>query len=121
MARAAGLKAYVMAVGDRSRDIFDPNDLREENINDYIAIVNIDGKEQFFDPGEPFCAPAQLNWKHAFASGVRQSGGGLIFAQTPAGSNFKQNQTIRSAKLQLSKDGGVTGAVTLSLSGSPAG
>ncbi len=120
LARAAGLKAYVMAVGDRSRDIFDPNDLREENINDYLAIVNIDGKEQFFDPGEPFCAPGQLSWKHAFVSGVRQSDGGLIFAQTPAGSNFKQNQTIRSAKLQIAKDGGVTGAVTLSLSGSPA-
>jgi transglutaminase-like putative cysteine protease len=120
LARAAGLKAYVMAVGDRSRDIFDPNDVREEDINDYLAIVNIDGKEQFFDPGAPFCAPAQLSWKHAFVSGVRQSDGGLIFAQTPAGGNFKQNQTIRSAKLQIAKDGGVTGAVTLSLSGSPA-
>ncbi len=120
LARVAGLKAYVMAVGDRSHDIFDPNDLREENINDYLGIVNIDGKEQFFDPGEPFCAPGQLSWKHSFASGVRQSDGGLIFAQTPAGSNFKQNQTIRSAKLQIAKDGGVTGAVTLSLSGSPA-
>ncbi len=120
LARAAGLKAYVMAVSDRSRDIFDPDDVREENINDYLAIVNIDGKEQFFDPGEPFCAPGQLSWKHSFASGIRQSDGDLIFAQTPAGSNFKQNQTIRSAKLQIAKDGGVTGLVTLSLSGSPA-
>jgi hypothetical protein len=120
LARAAGLKAYVMAVGDRSRDIFDPDDLREESINDYLAIVDIDGKEQFFDPGEPFSAPGQLSWKHAFVGGVRQSDGGPTFAQTPAGSNFKQNQTIRSAKLQIAKDGGVTGAVTLSMSGSRA-
>jgi len=119
LARAAGLKAYVMAVGDRSRDIFDPKDVREEDINDYLAIVSVDGKEQFFDPGEPFCAPGQLSWRHAFVSGVRQSDGGPIFAQT-AGGNFKQNQTMRSAKLQLDKDGSVTGIVTLSLSGSPA-
>ncbi len=119
LARAAGLKASVMAVGDRSRDIFDPKDVREESINDYLAIVSIDGKEQYFDPGEPFCAPGQLSWKHNFTTGVRQSDAGPTFAQTPGG-NFKQNQTIRSAKLQLAKDGGVTGTIMLSLSGSPA-
>ncbi len=119
LARAAGLKAYVMAVGDRSRDIFDPKDVREEDINDYLAIVSVDGKEQFYDPGEPFCAPGQLNWKHTFASGVSQSDAGPTFGQTPGG-NFKQNQTMRSAKLQLAKDGGVTGTVTLNMSGSPA-
>ncbi len=120
LARAAGLKAYVMAVADRSRNIFDPKDVREEDINDYLAIVTIDGKEQFFDPGEPFCAPGQLSWKHAFGSGVRQGDAGPSFAETPAGSTFKQNQVLRSAKLQLAKDGGVTGTVTLSMSGAPA-
>jgi len=119
LARAAGLKAYVMAVADRSQDIFDPKAVREEDINDYVAIVSVDGKEQFFDPGEPFCTPGQLSWKHSFASGIRQSDGGPVFAQTPGG-NFKQNQTMRAAKLQMAKDGGVTGTVTLTMSGSPA-
>ncbi len=119
LARAAGLKAYVMAIPDRSHDIFDPAAVREEDINDYVTIVTVDGKEQFFDPGEPFCPAGQLSWKHSFAGGIRQTDGAPIFAQTPGGS-FKQNQILRTAKLQVAKDGAVTGTVTLTMVGSPA-
>lgn len=119
LARAAGLKAYVMAVADRSEDIFDPKDVREEEINDYIAVVTVDGKEQFFDPGQPFCAPAQLSWKHTYTSGIRQFDGAPTFAQTPPGS-YKQNQVLRAAHLQLAKDGNVSGTVSLTMTGAPA-
>ena len=119
LARAAGLKAYVIAVADRSQNIFDPKAVREEDINDYVAIVSIDGKEQFFDPGEPFCPPGQLSWKHSVSGGLRQSDSGPTFGQTPGGI-FKQNQTLRTARLQLAKDGAVSGTVSLTISGASA-
>jgi hypothetical protein len=119
LARAAGLKAYVMAVTDRSQDIFDPKNVREEDVDDYVAVVSVDGKEQFFDPGEPFCPAGQLSWKHAYTSGIRQSDGGVIFAQTPPGS-YKQNQIVRAARVQVAKDGSLTGTVSLTMTGAPA-
>ena len=55
MARAAGLKAYLAAVTDRDRNIFLTGYLSLSQFDDYIAIVNVDGKEQFFDPGARYC------------------------------------------------------------------
>jgi len=55
MARAAGMKAYLMAVTNRDRRIFFPATLALASLTDDIAIVNVDGKEQFFDPGSRFC------------------------------------------------------------------
>ena len=41
--------------------------------DDYLAIVNVDGKEQFFDPGSRYCPYEHLAWKHTGAGGVRQT------------------------------------------------
>ena len=51
MARAAGMKAYVGAVTNRDRNLFVKNYLSISQLDDTIAIVNVDGKDQFFDPG----------------------------------------------------------------------
>ena len=51
MARAAGMKAYPMAVVNRAQTIFLKNYLSMSQLEDDIAIVAVDGKEQYFDPG----------------------------------------------------------------------
>jgi hypothetical protein len=47
LARAAGLKVWPMQVTDRGRAIFDPRFLSVSQLDDYIAIVEIGGKEVY--------------------------------------------------------------------------
>jgi len=119
MARAAGLKAYAMQVVDRSRAIFDPNFLAIYQLDDYIAIVEIGGKEVFLDPGKKMCPFGILHWKHSVAGGLRLSDKGAVYAVTPAGT-YKENSSSRFADLTMDADKNVTGTVRYVLAGQDA-
>ena len=119
LARAAGLNAYAMAVTNRSRAHFNPNYLTMDQLDDEIAIVEIDGKEQFFDPGSRYCAFGLLNWTHTSAGGLREYGGGVAVSRTP-GFGYEDAETIRSAQLDLDDRGSVQGVIRVKLSGAPA-
>ena len=66
MVRAAGLKAYGAIVVDRDRDVFNQNYLSWEQLDDELAIVSINGKEVYFDPGQRYCEFGKLAWKHTW-------------------------------------------------------
>jgi transglutaminase-like putative cysteine protease len=119
MARAAGLKAYAMKVTDRDTQVFDMNFLSMYQLGDVVAIVQVDGKEQYFDPGERYCAFAQLHWRHTVTDGIRQTDAGTSLAKTP-GAVYTAAQTLRIAKLQLDADGKLHGLVTIKMAGVPA-
>jgi hypothetical protein len=120
MARAAGLKAYVMAVTDRDHNLFLPAYNSLSQLDDDIAIVNIDGKDQFFDPGQRYCPYGQLAWKHTLVQGLREvDGGGTMFATTPPES-YKDQRIDRIADLTLDEHGEATGSVTMKYQGAPA-
>jgi hypothetical protein len=119
MARAAGFKAYMMYVPDRSIEIFTPQWLNFSQFDDLIAIVNVGGKEVFFDPGWRYTAYGQLAWEHTFISGLRQIDGGTGFATTP-GADYKVNRTTRVANLTMNEKGEVEGKVDLTFMGNAA-
>ena len=119
LARAAGMKAYVMAVSSRDRGIFLPNYLSFSQLDDLIAIVNIDGKEQFFDPGQRYCPYGRLAWKHTMAQGLRQADGGTAFGATPS-EPYTASRTQRVANLTMDEHGEVTGTVKMTWIGAPA-
>jgi hypothetical protein len=119
LARAAGMKASAMLVTDREREIFDVNYLTMFQLQDEIAVVQVDGKEQYFDPGERYCAIGQLHWKHTSTKGMRQTDKGTAIADTPA-APYSKAQTTRVAQLQLDPDGKVHGSIRIILSGAPA-
>jgi hypothetical protein len=118
MARAAGMKAYVMAVTGRDRDIFQANYPNFSQMDGLVAIVGVDGKEQFFDPGQRFCAFGHLAWQHTLAGGLRQADGGAKLAVTPA-EPYTASQTLRRAELTLDEHGDASGIVILSWTGAP--
>lgn len=120
MARAAGLKAYAMYVADRSRTIFLKDVPDWQQLNDLIAVVQMDGKEMYFDPGERYCEFGKLKWTHTWTGGIRQTGlngAELATTSTPA---FSDNQVIRSATLQMDADGNVHGTVKVTMTGNEA-
>ncbi|MEO7028904.1 MAG: DUF3857 domain-containing protein [Acidobacteriaceae bacterium] len=119
MARAAGMKAYLMMVPDRSKRLFTPGWMSLNQFDNSIAIVNVDGKERFFDPGQRYCAFGHLAWEDTMVQGMRQVDGGSDFATTP-GDNYTDTKTGRVANLTMDERGEVTGPVNLSFTGSAA-
>lgn len=119
MARAAGLKAYIAAVTSRDRSLFVKGFLSLSQLDDLIAIVNIDGKEHYFDPGSRYCPYGHLAWKHTLAEGIRQTEGGADFAHTPA-EPYTFARTQRIADLAIDQQGAVSGTITMTYTGIPA-
>lgn len=119
MARAAGMKAYLMEVTDRDRTIFLKNYLSLYQLDDSIAIVNVDGKERAFDPGSRYCPFGHLSWRHADTAGLRQTEGGSALAGTP-GETYLDSGVVRVANLKMDETGIVTGKVDLKFTGAPA-
>ncbi len=119
MVRAAGMKAYVMGVANRSERIFLTSYLSMRQLDDLIAIVPVDGKDVFFDPGERYCAYGHLAWKHTLSTGLRESDAGPQIANTP-GEVFNTSHTSRIGDLSLDEHGEVSGTVTITYTGAPA-
>jgi hypothetical protein len=119
MARAAGMKAYLMLVPDRSEELFTERWLSFEQFDATIAIVNVDGKEVFFDPGSRYCPYGQLAWEHTMTRGLRQTDGGTDFADT-VGESYTANRTTRVANLEMNEQGEIAGKIDLTFSGAPA-
>ncbi len=119
MARAAGMKSYLMLVPDRSRQIFLPTWTTFRQFDDEIAIVQIDGKDRFFDPGSRFCPFGSLAWQHTLVQGLRQVDSGTQFDNTPV-EHYTANKTLRVANLNMSDDAQVTGKIDLTFAGAPA-
>lgn len=118
MARAAGFNADAMLVPDRSKELFIPLWLEMDQFDDVIAVVNVDGKDQYFDPGSRYCPYGHLAWQHTFVQGLRQKGNETAFEQTP-GEPYTTNLTTRIANLKMSADGQITGRIDLGFTGSP--
>ncbi len=119
LARAAGMKAYIMDVAARDRTLFNLNYLSLSQLQDSIAIVKVNGVEQFFDHGEPRCPYGQLSWNHAATQGLRQTDGGIRLADTPSQS-YKDSRLLRLADLKVDERGGATGTVKLTWTGARA-
>ncbi|MHB1022884.1 MAG: DUF3857 domain-containing protein [Acidobacteriaceae bacterium] len=119
MARSAGMKAYLMTLTSRDNDLFNPHLLRWDQMDDEIAIVNVDGKDEYFDPGERDCPYGEMHWKDTGAAGVRQTDGDPVMASTPVPSYIK-SQTHRIADLTMDVAGNVTGVVEMTYIGAPA-
>ncbi len=119
MARAAGFKAYGMLVPDREHRLFTPGWLYFGQFDNMIAIVNVDGKDQYFDPGSRYCPYGQLGWQGTFVQGLRQTESGTDFSQTP-GPSYGANKTMRIGDLTANAEGELKGTVTVTYTGEAA-
>jgi hypothetical protein len=116
LARAAGLNAIPMKVVDRSRAFFDISYLSSSQLDDFIVIVVIDGKEIYLDPGQKMCPYGSLHWKHNLATGFRLKEKDAVIATTPEGS-YKSAVVQRFADLNIDEQGNVTGTVRIVMTG----
>lgn len=119
MARAAGMKAYAMVIPDRSYDLFTAGWQNFEQFDNTVAIVNVDGKEQFFDPGQRYCEYGHLAWQDTLDQGLRQSESGAVFANTP-GEAYGNNRTTRVANLTMNEQQELSGKIDVTFTGDQA-
>jgi len=119
MVRAAGIPASLIWVPDRERDIFLKQYLSTSQFDAEIAIVQIDGKDVFLDPGTKFCPYGILDWRYTGVQGLRQSPKGASLDQTPMPA-YTQSLTTRLARVALDEHGMATGTVSLMFKGATA-
>lgn len=119
MVRAAGLRAYGARVVNRDENIFVRSYLTLNQLDDDLAIVDMGGKEVYFDPGQRYCEFGKLSWKHTWATGVRQTGDGTGIFTTP-GMAYKENGTERTGQLTLDPTGEVHGTIRETMTGAAA-
>ncbi len=120
MAKAAKMKAYVMYVTDRSGDIFMKDVPNWDQLDDMIAIVEVDGKETFFDPGERYCEYGKLKWTHTWTGGLRQVNGSESELATTPMPVYTDTTITRRAELQMDADGTIHGAMRVTMTGDEA-
>jgi hypothetical protein len=116
LARAAGLKAWPVQVVDRNRAIFDNRTLSVRQLDDYMAIVEVNGKDVYLDPGQKMCPYGILHWKHTLVGGFRLTDKGTVTALTPF-SIYKTAVIQRVAELTIDPDGSVKGTVRFIMTG----
>lgn len=119
MVRAARIKAYGAIVVDRDRAIFQPGYMTWDQMDDELAIVELNGKEVYLDPGQRYCEFGQLHWKHTVTQGVREIDHGTEIFQTP-GQTYANNSIGRFGQLTLSPRGHVKGTLQIVMKGAPA-
>lgn len=120
LARSTGMKATLMAVTNRDTDLFSPAWLTLSQLDDLVAIVVLDGKEQFFDPGQRYCPFGQMAWKHTDAGGLRELDNGATALSMAPELPYTQSQTQRTGDLTLQEDGTARGTLKISWTGAPA-
>lgn len=119
LARVAGLKVWPMKVVDRNLGIFDPAYMDVRQLDDYIAVVVLNGKDVYVDPGQKMCPFGSLHWAHTFTTGFRETEKATVITNTPV-SNYKDNSIQRAADLTIDSDGAVKGTVRYVLTGAEA-
>ena len=113
LVREADIPAWLMWVPDRSENFFQSHYLSTSQFDAEVAIVQLNGKEVFLDPGTKYCPYGMLNWRSAGNQGMRQSAGkGAEFGEAPI-SNYNDAMTQRVARIQLTEDGKYEGTVTV--------
>jgi hypothetical protein len=119
MARATGLQAYPMWVADRSQDLFQKNYLSTDQLSAYVAVLTLNGKEVYLDPGTKYCPYGMLYWPHTNTGGLRETGGGLELGQTPV-PPYTDAILKRVARLTVNDEGRGDGPIAVGFFGQEA-
>ena len=113
MVRAVGIPAYEMRIADRDERFFQANVPNRHQLTSEIAIVFLEGKEIFLDPGTPECPYGLLSWPHTGTSGLRQTASGVADLGRTEPPDYKDAVSKRVGRLTLSEDGSLNGQVIM--------
>ena len=119
LARAAGIDATVVLVATRDRHFFTPTITDAEQVDAEIAVVNLDGKTVYLDPGTPTAPFGVISWEKSNTAGIRAAKGATAEFKNVAEQAPDQAVTRRSADLRLNGDV-LEGTITATFTGQEA-
>jgi len=120
MARSAGIEAHVVRVATRDQTFFSDRILDGSQLNSEVALVKLDGKDLYLDPGTRFCPYGLLEWKRTAVTGMLDNGGAQAKFVTTAYPELKNAVTQRVAVFSMNGSGDLKGQVRLVFTGQEA-
>jgi hypothetical protein len=119
LVRAAGTNAEVVYVSTRNQYFFSPKIMNSSELNAYVVLVTVNGRQMFLDPGVPFTRFGFLPWFETSVQGLRldKDGGTWVGTSLP---NAFASRTERKATLQLHSDGTLSGKLQVTYTGQDA-
>lgn len=119
MVRASGVPASLIWVPNREHDAFLKEYLSTSQLEAEVAVVQLNGKDVFLDPGSKYCPYGILDWRYSGVQGLRQSPKGADITETSA-PQYTQSVITRLARISLDEHGVASGTVSLMFKGSTA-
>jgi len=117
--QAAGLQAYYAHIPGRDDTIFHPDQLNPYLLDRRAVAVELGEDDwRFYDAGSPYMEAGMLDWREEGVAALLMDGKGPRFIMTPF-SEPKRNKISKTAVLELSEDGDLSGAVTMTYRGQP--
>jgi hypothetical protein len=112
LARAAGFEAELIEASNRANSRFNKNLLVASQLDTEVAVVKLNGKDIYLDPGTRFCPFGTLRWIRTATEGLRLDKKGVSFVMLPPSDQSKA-VIERNAEVTLAPDGALTGEVTV--------
>ena len=119
MARAAGIPAYLMEITNREENYFSEMYLSSDQLDSEIALVTLNGKDVFVDPGTKFAPFGILDWRHTATKGIRQTASGTELADVPP-PQYMESIIERLGKFEMKDNGMLEGTLKMSFVGQQA-
>jgi hypothetical protein len=112
LARAAGFEAYGCLVSDRADYFFSQALMQSHKLNSNVALVKLNGKELYLDPGNRFSPFGLTEWSETGVTGMRldKDGGTWIQTTLPQAS---ESRVERMGKFKLTETGDLEGKLTV--------
>jgi Domain of Unknown Function with PDB structure (DUF3857) len=111
MARAAGFEANAMKVASREQLFFNAGILSSHQLSHEIAVVNLNGKPLYLDPGIKFCSYGLIDWRYTSSAGIQQIKGTDTKLDRVPPPDPRKAGISRAANLELDAEGSLTGNV----------
>ena len=116
LARAAGFEGYGCWVSDRKDYFFNPLTMQSAKLNANVALIKLNGKDLYLDPGVLFTPFGLLTWSETGVTGLRldKDGGTWIRTTLPQAA---QSRVDRVAQMKLSDTGDLEGKLIVTYVG----
>jgi len=116
LARAAGIEVYGVWIAERSSLLFSPRTMDSHWLTTNVALVKLNGKDVYFDPGYAFVPFGMLPLRATGVSGYKldKTGGGWIKTTLP---DSAQSRIERKAELRVTDTDDLEGKLTVTFIG----
>ena len=119
IARAAGFDARIVRAPDRKLYFFKPSYLVASQLSSEIALVKVNDKDLYLDPGTEFCPFGLVRWLHTSDEGLRLDAAGGSFVIIPP-ATAGQSTVRRLGRMTLLPDGSINGTLEVEFTGNSA-